>query len=380
MAETPITRTHRLEWPLTPQQLDDLNAEIDDIYELLKQRKGADAPAHAILSTPHADATPTTPATGDLIVYEGSAWRRHPIGAAGDHLQVAASLPAWSKDGSTLTALNASNLASGTVPLARLVDLTNAQIAAAAAIDWTKISKAGSSLADLATRSAGDLTTGTLDSARLADAGVVAATYGSITQVPQLTFDAKGRATAAANITLPDIVNRVILTSGVETDVLPNSRRIIVGTGLAVDTITPGRFGLDLAPDFSAIGIWETWTPTWTNLTVGNSVVTARRARHQKTVCATIGFTLGSTGGLSPNVQVSLPYTSTTVIGNVHACGVILMRDGSTGSIYAGRLSLVTGAAQLLGEGTPMVAVGTTIPFTWDTGDEMFLVFVYEGV
>ena len=62
---------------------------------------------------------------------------------------------------------DASLLTAGVLPLARLVDLTNAQLAAAAAIDWSKISKAGSSLADLVTRSAADLGSGTLAKARM---------------------------------------------------------------------------------------------------------------------------------------------------------------------------------------------------------------------
>ena len=66
-----------------------------------------------------------------------------------------------------LSNLNASNLTSGTVPLARLSGITNTQIDAAAAIAWSKISKSGSSLADLATRSAADLATGNLPVARL---------------------------------------------------------------------------------------------------------------------------------------------------------------------------------------------------------------------
>lgn len=45
--------------------------------------------------------------------------------------------------------------------------LKNANVDVAAAIDWTKISKAGSSLADLTTRSAADLSSGTLLLARL---------------------------------------------------------------------------------------------------------------------------------------------------------------------------------------------------------------------
>jgi len=47
--------------------------------------------------------------------------------------------------------------------------ITNADISSNANIDWSKINKAGSSLADLSTKSAGDLTSGTLDDARLSN-------------------------------------------------------------------------------------------------------------------------------------------------------------------------------------------------------------------
>lgn len=73
-------------------------------------------------------------------------------------------LPAIS--GANLTNLNAANLGSGLVPLARLSGITNAQIDAAASIAWSKLNKTGSSLADLATRSAADLTSGILAIAR----------------------------------------------------------------------------------------------------------------------------------------------------------------------------------------------------------------------
>lgn len=64
----------------------------------------------------------------------------------------------FSFDGGQLNGLNASNLAAGTVPLARLSGITNTEISAAAAIAWTKIDKTGSSLADLSTRSVTNLT------------------------------------------------------------------------------------------------------------------------------------------------------------------------------------------------------------------------------
>lgn len=56
-----------------------------------------------------------------------------------------------------VASLNANNLSSGTVPLARLSGITNTEISASANIAWSKIDKTGSSLADLATRTTANL-------------------------------------------------------------------------------------------------------------------------------------------------------------------------------------------------------------------------------
>lgn len=78
---------------------------------------------------------------------------------------------AWSVVDKTSSSLadiatrSAGDLNSGTLPLARLSNIADAQISATAAIAWSKISKSASSLADLATRSASDLSSGTLPSA-----------------------------------------------------------------------------------------------------------------------------------------------------------------------------------------------------------------------
>jgi hypothetical protein len=131
---------------------------------------GGSTTPHNLLSATHPDTLAASPPTrGDLIVANSTpVWARFAKGSIGTFLQMGANDPAWSTDGSTLTALNGSSIASGTVALARLpTTIGNAQIDAAAAIAWTKISKTSSSLADLATRSATDLTSGTLDDARL---------------------------------------------------------------------------------------------------------------------------------------------------------------------------------------------------------------------
>lgn len=72
----------------------------------------------------------------------------------------------FSNDASLLTGYDGINLVGGPIPLAVISNLGNSQIDAAAAIAWSKLNKAGSSLADLTTRSASDLSTGTLADAR----------------------------------------------------------------------------------------------------------------------------------------------------------------------------------------------------------------------
>ncbi len=78
-------------------------------------------------------------------------------------------------------------------------------------IGWTKVSKTGSSLLDLATRSAADLNSGTVAIARLptgtgssnvAVGGVITAAgpIGDATHIPQITYNAAGQLTAVSTV------------------------------------------------------------------------------------------------------------------------------------------------------------------------------------
>jgi hypothetical protein len=109
-----------------------------------------------------------TVGSATVIKLQGRAVSSTAPGTTGQVLRWNNSSSQWepSVDGTALNT-SASNLTTGTVPLARLSGITNTEIAAAAAIAWTKISKTGSSLADLAVRSASDLSSGTVPTARL---------------------------------------------------------------------------------------------------------------------------------------------------------------------------------------------------------------------
>jgi hypothetical protein len=71
----------------------------------------------------------------------------------------------------------------------------------------------GSELATVAsTSSATNLTTGTLNSARLPTSGVTAATYGNATNIPSITVDALGRITSASNVAISATVANTQIT------------------------------------------------------------------------------------------------------------------------------------------------------------------------
>ncbi len=151
---------------------------------------------HNLLSTTHPDTLAGTVVRGDLVVGNATpAWARLARCASGSYIgsngtdttcltsaagftaipagQITGTASAFV--GTAITALNATNLTSGTVPLAQLSGITNTQIAAGAAIAYSKLALTGAILnADLAGSIAyskltltgavvtGDLTAGTL--------------------------------------------------------------------------------------------------------------------------------------------------------------------------------------------------------------------------
>lgn len=95
---------------------------------------------HALLSATHTDTLAAAVTRGALVVGNTTpAWANLAVGTSGQVLKTDGTDTFWSTDGSGLTALNASSLTSGTVPLSRLSNIADTQIAAGAAITWTKI-------------------------------------------------------------------------------------------------------------------------------------------------------------------------------------------------------------------------------------------------
>jgi hypothetical protein len=137
------------------------------------------------------------------------------------------------------------------------------------------------------------------------------------------------------------------------------------------------------AAELNAIGTWTTWTPTWSNLTVGNGTVVARYSQINKVIHMRVNLAWGSTTSISGSVTLALPVTaSSTAATTGH--GVAQFGDASA-SQYLGVVRLAgTTTAQLVvpdtsGTYPTFVGLSSTIPFTWVVTDTIDITLTYEA-
>lgn len=143
-------------------------------------------------------------------------------------------------------------------------------------------------------------------------------------------------------------------------------------TGLAWTTISTG-------------GTWTSFTPTWTNLSVGNGTVTAKYLKVGGLVNFRIKLVWGSTTSISGRVSINYPVApidasaaETPIInvqfedyGNAPTIGAILNASANTTSfsIFAVNTS---------GTYAGVSDLSSTAPFTWVTNDRIYVSGSYE--
>ena len=127
---------------------------------------------------------------------------------------------------------------------------------------------------------------------------------------------------------------------------------------------------------------WQAWTPSLTNITLGNGTIVARYALIGDLVVAQFQFTLGSTSAMGTNGEVSAPVTMVSSLDNM-PIGVCAAHDLAA-SLYLGSVLEVGGKlrpAVGVASGTYVTASGlsATIPMTWTTDDLLTFTVVYEA-
>lgn len=140
---------------------------------------------------------------------------------------------------------------------------------------------------------------------------------------------------------------------------------------------------ISLLYDVNQTEAWTSWTPTATNLTVGNGTWDCKYIQIGKLVACRVKFTWGTTTSASAAITTfTLPVTAAS--GSDGSMGVVYLEDlataGYEGSIRKGS----TTTAQLIcysASGTYATSRGVegTVPWTWANGDFFAGYFMYEA-
>lgn len=128
---------------------------------------------------------------------------------------------------------------------------------------------------------------------------------------------------------------------------------------------------------------WSPFSPTWSNLTVGNGTLTARYEQIRKTVRFSIVLVWGSTTSVSGTVQFTLPVPPTPVVGVGTQIGSVKLYNG-TASFHGPLTQSSTTQAvirwyKVQGTGIIEENISGTSPDTWNTGDEFHIAGSYEA-
>jgi len=144
-----------------------------------------------------------------------------------------------------------------------------------------------------------------------------------------------------------------------------------------------------LAIGNTVLGTYTAYTPTWTNLTVGNGTQNFKFARVNNLVHVNGYLTWGSTTSITGLlVNLTLPISSSAVYSSVNfvTYGGAIFFDTSANNVYqAEGVSVTSNSVARL---RMVVVSGTNVlnsnitsaaPFTWATGDQIAINFTYEA-
>lgn len=128
---------------------------------------------------------------------------------------------------------------------------------------------------------------------------------------------------------------------------------------------------------------WFSYTPTWTNLTIGNGSQTNKFKMDGTKVTVTNEVTLGSTSSVGSGVTFTWPVTAASYATSKTSVGVGRLDDTGTAGYFAivEMTSTTVGTVLAIGVGgTYANAVGLTssIPHTWATTDIVALTSQYR--
>lgn len=131
------------------------------------------------------------------------------------------------------------------------------------------------------------------------------------------------------------------------------------------------------------LAIYTAFTPTWTNLTVGNGTNNFRYFQAGKFVHLHGNFTFGSTTSVTGQIEMGVPVNA--VATTVEPKPGIALQDSGTNTYYGFGI-FVTAVTKLTlyvynvsGTYLTATAVNATAPHTWANTDVIYVDLVYEA-
>jgi hypothetical protein len=207
------------------------------------------------------------------------------------------------------------------------------------------------------------------------------ADYGALCDVQLTSGNGTTPLTVSGNQNHVDAVLAGSTTGTVTVTISGNDNYVNYRTGHTV-TLTDTGSRNTIIP-----GQWLPWTPTLTNITAGNGSVVARYKRIGRSIHYAFRFTLGSTSSISGDPQFTLPAAPETTF--INAANAPLGRghilDAGT-ELYDASVHFISGSTVSVrawatgGTYSTQAVLSATEPFTWTTGDTIWVSGTYEAV
>jgi hypothetical protein len=133
--------------------------------------------------------------------------------------------------------------------------------------------------------------------------------------------------------------------------------------------------------DYVPMNAWESWTPTFTNLTVGNGTTTAKFVRIGRTVHFRLRFVFGSTSAMGTSPNFTLPVTASSEYVIEFPFGPALYIDAGTKAweAFCQFNTATTGLVRHSDGAGAYTNTTATAPFTWTTSDYFMVSGSYEA-
>ena len=133
------------------------------------------------------------------------------------------------------------------------------------------------------------------------------------------------------------------------------------------------------AAELNSIGEATAFTPSWTNLTVGNGTQSFYYAQVQDILLIDGELVFGSTTAITGNVDFSNPVGTLAVSGVPIGIAYLADADGAGGAVARNKLATISSAInqwrifsqEVSGSLIQSKDLSSSSPFTWATGDRI---------